>query len=338
MSALHADVVRLLTCGDVTRLLTCTPLAVRVFLHLFWGDDSERAGFARCRPGGIADDLTSSRRAVVAALDELQAAGLMQWSAAESLAVRAGYADRFWPLDRNNSVNWQRAIAACRPGPLGDSLREVASKRIDIVSERKSIAFDDAQNRSVKSNRHRFDGAQGVESVASDSEATSQATCQATSQGSPLVRESLLPATQVSPAAADDAPRADKQAGEQLSLTMPPQSKPRKPPSPKVQDALALQRIWNTACETVEGWAHASRLDGACVKHLPVAMSILRQRLTPNPDDPEAPIWALLEFANTDPWWNGTKHGVWGILQFFAAGNLDRLITEYNRKRNTNAA
>ena len=40
------SVTRRLSCGDAATLLRCSPLAVRCYLCLFWGDNSVRAAIA----------------------------------------------------------------------------------------------------------------------------------------------------------------------------------------------------------------------------------------------------------------------------------------------------
>jgi hypothetical protein len=102
-----ADTVyRALDCGDWRKLRGTSNLALRVYLELFWGDDSERAGVVLYRPAVVADTLGSSRRAVAKAVEELVAAGLVAADEDERVASRVGFIPRHLPGDRNNRVSW----------------------------------------------------------------------------------------------------------------------------------------------------------------------------------------------------------------------------------------
>ena len=107
---------RMLSGDEAFALVERSPLAIRVFLAMFWGGGSERCGVARAKPGEIADDLKSSRRAIVAALQELQAAELIIYSESEQLAYRPRFALHFRPTVRNNFVAWQNSALAIRDG------------------------------------------------------------------------------------------------------------------------------------------------------------------------------------------------------------------------------
>jgi hypothetical protein len=145
------ETTRLLECGVAMRLCDRSPLALRIFLMLFWGDGSERAGFGRCNPGELADVCRSSRRAVVAALDELQAAGLIKWSADERLAYRPGFANKFNPTTPNVRESWKISIERCRDGLIRTEVLEdfrsgaargsarSSQRRSQPGSERKSV-------------------------------------------------------------------------------------------------------------------------------------------------------------------------------------------------------
>lgn len=107
---------RMLSGDEAIGLLDRSPLAVRVFLSMFWGGGSERCGVARAKPGELADDLKSSRRAIVAALQELADAGLIMYSGDEQLAYRPRFALHFRPNVRNNWVAWRNSALAIRDG------------------------------------------------------------------------------------------------------------------------------------------------------------------------------------------------------------------------------
>lgn len=129
------EVPRLLECGTAVDLCQRSPLAIRCYLTLFWGEDSERPGFGRCVPSLLADTLGSSKRAVVSALDELASAGLIVWSADERLAYRPGFANRFKPHDWRNRVNWWNAAARLRDGLIASQVREDIGGRPEVTSE-----------------------------------------------------------------------------------------------------------------------------------------------------------------------------------------------------------
>jgi hypothetical protein len=134
------SVTRRLSCGDAAKLLKCSPLAVRCYLSLFWGEDSERAGLARCRPGAVADLLGSSKRATIAALDELQSIGLIRWSADEGLAIRDGFALANWPKDWPNARAWAHTIMRLRDGVIASELRDSLGDRIEAALQATSKA------------------------------------------------------------------------------------------------------------------------------------------------------------------------------------------------------
>ena len=273
-----------------------------VLCWLLLGPDSTRIGLRYCRPVAIASELGWSVANIEGAIAQLAADGLL----IHSPEVR--------------TVLLHDALT-CAP-PANDSHRTSLRREADnfqaCVAKAKAIELIGARPDTVSN--------------------TVRDTVPDTREQGTGNRE--LPAAQVSPAVADDAPRDDKQAGEQLSLTMSSSPAPRATEQAikRRKDAEELQDIWNRCCANVHGWAPCSRLDGACRVVLGRAMANMRQNLPPNDDDPDLPIWQLLDFASNDPWWNGTKHNTWGILQFFAAHNLDKLIAEYNRKRSNNAA
>ena len=136
MSAPDSSVPRLLECGNAVKLASCSPLAMRVYLHLFWGEDSEKPGFGRCVPSLLADTLKSSKRAIVAALDELQSVDLIVWSADERIAYRPGFAERFKPATPANVNNWHDTAARLRDGVIAAQVREDIGPRLDLHSER----------------------------------------------------------------------------------------------------------------------------------------------------------------------------------------------------------
>ena len=118
------------------RLAECSHLAMRVYLHLFWGEDSEKPGFGRCAPSLLADTLDSSKRAVVTALDELQSKGLIVWSADERLAYRPGFAQRFKPAQPAMVNNWHDTAARLRDGVIASQVREEIGPRVELHYER----------------------------------------------------------------------------------------------------------------------------------------------------------------------------------------------------------
>lgn len=118
------------------RVAECSHLAMRVYLHLFWGEDSEKPGFGRCAPSLLADTLDSSKRAVVAALDELQSKGLIVWSADERLAYRPGFAQRFKPAQPAMVNNWHDTAARLRDGVIASQVREEIGPRVELHYER----------------------------------------------------------------------------------------------------------------------------------------------------------------------------------------------------------
>ncbi len=142
-------VTRRLSCGDAAKLLQCSPLAMRAFLALFWGEDSERAGLSRCRPGAMAEVLGSSRRAVVSALDELQSIGLIKWSADEGLAIRDGFALANWPKDWPNSRAWANTIMRLRDGLIVSELRESLRSQLQAASQATSKAASEATSQAT---------------------------------------------------------------------------------------------------------------------------------------------------------------------------------------------
>lgn len=115
---------RMMSGDEAIGLLDRSPLAVRVFLAMFWGGGSERCGVARAKPGELADDLKSSRRAIVAALVELADSGLIAYSEAEQLAYRPGFALHFRPTVRNNWVAWRNSALAIRDGLIRTQVLE----------------------------------------------------------------------------------------------------------------------------------------------------------------------------------------------------------------------
>lgn len=143
------SVTRRLSCGDAAKLLKCSPLAVRCYLSLFWGEDSERAGLARCRPGAVADLLGSSKRATIAALDELQSIGLIRWSSDEGLAIRDGFALANWPKDWPNARAWASTIMRLRDGLIAAELRESLGSRLEAASQATSKAAYEATSQAA---------------------------------------------------------------------------------------------------------------------------------------------------------------------------------------------
>lgn len=115
---------RMLSGDEAFGLVERSPLAVRVFLAMFWGGGSERCGVARAKPGELADDLKSSRRAIVAALAELADARLILYSESEQLAYRPGFALHFRPTVRNNWVAWRNSALAIRDGVIRTQVLE----------------------------------------------------------------------------------------------------------------------------------------------------------------------------------------------------------------------
>lgn len=136
MNAPAENVPRLLECGVAVKLAERSHLAIRVYLHLFWGEDSEKPGFGRCAPALLADTLNSSKRAVVAALDELQSNGLIVWSAEERLAYRPGFAERFKPGQPANVNNWYDTAAKLRDGLVAAQVRKDIGPRVELNKER----------------------------------------------------------------------------------------------------------------------------------------------------------------------------------------------------------
>tara|TARA_R110000868_G_scaffold305065_1_gene566192 strand:+ start:789 stop:1715 length:927 start_codon:yes stop_codon:yes gene_type:complete len=125
------EVPRLLECGNaMTLALKASPLAMRVYLCLFWGDGSEKPGIGRCGPGELADVLQSSRRAIVAALDELKSLGLIEWSDTERLAYRPGFALRFNPDNYITHTNWLNTVERLRDGLIrAQVLKDIGPRR-----------------------------------------------------------------------------------------------------------------------------------------------------------------------------------------------------------------
>lgn len=303
--ALDDHIHRSMTVGESNRLRKASPLAVRVFLALFWGEDSERAGFGRCRPGSLADQEQSSRRAVVAALDELQSAGLIVWSQSEALAIRPGFANQFWPNDPSNQINWWRAIIALRDGFVAAQLRESVAHRTPPTSvPRKapgslptSVPGADVSPRVLESE-------------------------------SPSVQ---LPAAQEAVASATPATPAKTTTPEQLQLAVK-EPKPKKVKPKSVEDAEMLHEAWNFGASQIDGWTTCSRCDGAVRSLLGRAYKIMVERLPPDDTNPDQPVEDLLQWAVREPYWSGAKYGKpWDIMKFFASNNLDKLIADYRR-------
>ena len=142
-------------------------------------------------------------------------------------------------------------------------------------------------------------------------------------------------------AATTPAPRDDRQAGEQLALTMPPQPKPQATEQAikRRKDAEWLFNLWNSvAGDRVPGWVPCSRCDGACRAVL--GRSIASFVLDPSQHDhATSPIPAVLEWAMDNPWWSGsTRRQPWGILQFFATKTVDALVHDFQRNGGKRAA
>lgn len=135
MSAPADHVPRLLECGNAMKLATCSPLAMRVYLHLFWGEDSEKPGFGRCSIGLLQEKLSSSPRAVRAALDELASAGLIVWSETERLAYRPGFAATLRPSQPAVLVNWHDTAAKLPDGLIASQVRKDIGPRPDLNSK-----------------------------------------------------------------------------------------------------------------------------------------------------------------------------------------------------------
>lgn len=110
MPAPDDSVYRALTCGEWRKLRPCSHLAMRVFFELFYGDDSERAGVSIVRPSVLVDDLGSSKRAVVAAINELCSRGLIEYDADNAIAGRVGFIPANLPAQRNNAVGWLNSL------------------------------------------------------------------------------------------------------------------------------------------------------------------------------------------------------------------------------------
>ena len=111
MPAPEPHVYRAIEVWEATALLRVSPLAIRVFLALFWGEDSERTCVVRCRTTVLAHDLESSKRAVGAALEELCAAKLLDFDSNAGVAGRPGFVERHLPPTRSNAVAWLRSLA-----------------------------------------------------------------------------------------------------------------------------------------------------------------------------------------------------------------------------------
>ena len=131
MPAPAPDVYRPLDCGDADRLATCSHLAMRVWLRLFWGPDSERAGIVICRPALLADDLGSSKRAVMAALDELVSKALIVHDPIAKIAGRPGFEVRHLPADLNNRLAWLRSIPGDRECLISQQVRAFIGCKIE---------------------------------------------------------------------------------------------------------------------------------------------------------------------------------------------------------------
>lgn len=109
-----SDVYRPLSCEDWDCLRGVSPLALRAFFELFWGSDSERAGVVAYRPAAVADELGSSRRAIVVAVAELVEAGLVEADESARVAYRVGHIERFAPRDRSRLLAWRRSVPPLR--------------------------------------------------------------------------------------------------------------------------------------------------------------------------------------------------------------------------------
>lgn len=140
MSAPDPSVPRLLECGNAVKLASCSHLAMRVYLHLFWGEDSEKPGFGRCSRALLAETLGSSARAVEKALNELQSVDLIVWSDDERLAYRPGFALRFNPRDWSNHASWYDTAARLRDGVIASQV----SKDIGPRGSATKAATDEA--------------------------------------------------------------------------------------------------------------------------------------------------------------------------------------------------
>ena len=144
------DVPRLLECGNAMLLVAqASHLATRVYLTLFWGDGSEKPGFGRCGPGELADVLASSRRAIVAALNELQALGLIAWSEDERLAYRPGFAAKFNPRDWPAHTHWLNTADRLRDGLIRAQVIADIGPRREPTSKAASQAASEAGSQGL---------------------------------------------------------------------------------------------------------------------------------------------------------------------------------------------
>jgi len=106
MSAPADSVYRAMTCGEWRKLKPASQLALRVFLELFYGDDSERTGVMVVRPSVLCDELKSSKRAILAALAELVSIGVIEYDENAAIAGRVGFIPANLPKPRNNAKGW----------------------------------------------------------------------------------------------------------------------------------------------------------------------------------------------------------------------------------------
>ena len=311
---------RLLSCAEVRLRRNCSRLALLAFDEVFWGDGSERPGIGRCSPGELAETLASSRRAVVAALDELQATGLILWSQDERVAIRPTYAADNWPSLPNNAIGWHNAILAYREGKM----RGIVLESIAGIFNRHEVELGIREKSSAsKANRHALTFTERTETTlhhTSHSELHSEPHSEEPKSVSPKVRKEEL-STVVPPPAA--APEQAALGFEQLELTFPKPKKPKKPKDPKWDLAEEIRAVWNAYAEHNPDYAPCTKLTTANVNVLANANKRLGGK---------DGICYLLTSLLPDPWFAGdNRKSPWGITEFFASNNLDKAITQTRR-------
>lgn len=148
MVAPDPNVTRPLECGESAKLVQCSHLAMRVWHHLFFGPDSERAGVVMARPSVLQDDLDSSKRAVLTALAELRDRGLIQWEETAMVACRDGFVLRHFPSVPSHVSAWRRGIESVRDCLLKTQQLELFDSQVRSEPRSKTRSEDGSERSS----------------------------------------------------------------------------------------------------------------------------------------------------------------------------------------------
>ena len=270
-----------------------------VLCWLLLGPESTRTGLRYCRPTGIAAELGWSVANVTTALSTLHADGVILWAPeARTVLCYDGLACAA-PANDSHATSLRREVDRFQASVCRAQAIEILARHPDTVSNTVPDTVPDTRRQET--------GEQEIPTVYA-------ATADVSAPSQLAKTESTDPA-------------------EQLALTLPDPKpvKVKKPPNPRVPLALAVFAEWNRRAETVTGWAPCSKFDGACLQVLGKASEYYTH----------GNLLVLLDYAQADPWYSGhpdKRSNPWGILQFFAAQNLDKLYAACRRAEMGTAA